>query len=74
MLTQKDQLKDKVEVKQKKLQARLAELKAESRESVMKEREEIEHKLAELRATLSDGWNNLSESAAKKINDWLDKN
>ena len=74
MLTQKERLKDRVEVTQKKLQARLAELKADTRDDMIKEREELKKKLSELQTAISDGWNNMSESAAKKINDWLDKN
>ena len=34
-------------------------------------KEEIRKKLAELDHQLKDGWENLTESAASKINEWL---
>lgn len=74
MLTNKDVLKDKVQAKQKALEARLAELKADTHEAATQERQKIDQHLSELQTSIKDGWDNLSERASAKLNTWLDEN
>lgn len=73
MLTQTDRLKDRIEMKRKQLEARMAELKKDSRDAAAAEREKLESKLSELKMMLAQGWDNVSESTAAKLNTWLDK-
>lgn len=70
-MSEKDELRDRVEAKRKRLEARLAELKADSRAEARDERERLEKQLADVGASLREGWENLSEKAAGKLNEWL---
>lgn len=71
MLTRKEELKDRIESKQHQLQAKLAELKGESRGKAIEERDKIKAKLQELEQYLKSGWDNISESVSGKLNQWL---
>ena len=69
--TQRKELKDRVEAKRMRLQAKLAELKAEGRKESRETIEQLETKLDELRGMLREGWDRVSEPAAAKLNEWL---
>ena len=71
MIEHKDELKNRVEARQRALQARYLELKADTQERTREERDRVKHKLDELKETVKDGWDNLSEKVAEKLNDWL---
>jgi len=66
-----EELKNRIEAKRKQLEADLAKAKADGQGSTNDAAEEIAKKLEELKTSLSDGWDNLSESVSKKLNDWL---
>ena len=72
MLKNKDELKDRVEAKQKSLSAKLAEMKADGRHEAIESRGKIERKLKEAQDYLKDGWDRITEPMAAKLNDWLD--
>lgn len=69
--TAKKELKYRVEAKQHELQARIAQLKADGTKASKDAIDKVQAKLDEAEQTLSDGWNNLSESAASRLNQWL---
>ncbi len=71
MIEQKDELKNRVEARQRALQARYLELKADTQERAREERDRVKRKLDELQETVKDGWGNLSEAVSAKLNDWL---
>jgi hypothetical protein len=71
MIEHKDELKNRVEAKQRELQARYLELKADTQERTRDERDRVKRKLDELQDAVKDGWDNLSERVAAKLNDWL---
>lgn len=70
-MSQKQELKDRIEAKKKRLQARLAELKADGREQARKEAEALRGSLEDLEARMKEGAEGLTEAVAKKLNDWL---
>jgi hypothetical protein len=71
MIQEKDELRSRIEAKQQELTARIKLAKADaqhvSRESVKR----VEERLASIRKTLADGWDDLSESSMKKLNELL---
>lgn len=71
MTTHRKELKDRVEAKRMRLQAKLAELKADGRKDSREAIDSIESKLNELRGTLREGWDRVSEAGAAKLNAWL---
>lgn len=70
-MTQKDELRSRVEARRKRLEARVEELKADASASARREKDEIERELSSLRSTLAKGWDNLTEEVAGKLNEWL---
>jgi len=66
-----EELKNRVTAKRKQLEARLAELKADAQGKAADERDKLEARLAEIGDAVKDGWENLSERTAKKLNDLL---
>jgi hypothetical protein len=72
MLSNTDQLKDRINVKKHQLLARLGELQADTRKEAAAARASVQRKLADLDDALGDGWDNLTEAAAKRLNEWLD--
>ena len=71
MIDRKDELKTRVEAKQRELQARYLELKADAQERTREERDRVKRKLDELQEAVKDGWHNVSDRVATKLNDWL---
>lgn len=70
----KKELRDRVEAKQKRLEARLQELKADTREQSREERGRIEAQLSEVSKHVREGWDRISEQTSRKLNDWLKNN
>jgi hypothetical protein len=70
---QVEELKSRVQAKKLELQARLARAKADAQGRLGETGAAIEHRIRELEAYLKDGWENLTEKTAEKINDWLRK-
>jgi len=69
--TQKEELRQRVEAKRKRLEAKLSEAKADASESSRKSQAWAQKKLDALNESLRDGWDNLSEGAVEKLNEWL---
>lgn len=72
MLKQKEILKNRAEAKTKELEARLANLKADAREGASDEIERIRTSLDDLAEAARAGWDNLTESLARRVNTILD--
>ena len=71
MIDNKEELKDRVKAKQRELQSRYHELKADSRAEARQESGKIRRKLDELQETMKEGWDDLTESVTAKLNEWL---
>ncbi len=70
-MNQKQELKARVTAKKKELEARLATLRADAGAAARDERAKIESKLSELKTSMTDGWNDLTEDVSAKLNGWL---
>jgi hypothetical protein len=70
-MNQKQELKARVTAKKMELEARLATLRADAGAAAREERAKIESKLSELKSSMVDGWNDLTEDVASKLNHWL---
>jgi hypothetical protein len=73
MVSNKEELKNRIKAKQHELEARFEELKADSRAGAREERDKVRAKLNELQETLKDGWDSVSDRVSAKLNDWLNK-
>jgi len=71
MITRKDELKSRIEARKAALEARLKTAKADAQAASRREQERIEKQLESIRTTLHDGWDNLTEAAARKLNELL---
>jgi hypothetical protein len=69
-----EELKDRIEARRHLLQAKLAELKADTRHEAGALRDKISAGLADLEDTLKDGWDKVSDGVRTKLNAWLDNN
>ncbi len=70
----KEELKDRVNVRKHELMARLSELKADARHEASVTRDRISDRLRELEDMVKEGWDNLSDATAARIDRWLDRN
>lgn len=70
-MSEATELKSRVEAKKKQLEADLAKAKANAHGDANEAEAAIKSKLEELNSYLGDGWDNFSESVAKKLNNWL---
>ena len=70
-MSEKAELKKRVEAKRKELEAELAKAKAAARGASNDATKAIQAKLEALQSYLADGWEDLSESVSAKLNDWL---
>jgi hypothetical protein len=66
-----EELKHRIEAKKKELQSKLETMKADKHADAAKTSTDIKTKLNELEMHVKNGWENLTESAATKLNDWL---
>ena len=71
MAKEMDELKLRVEAKKKELEAQLAKFKADSVGTKNEAIEGLQKKLSSLESDLKNGWDNMSESIAGKLNRWL---
>lgn len=72
-LSQKEELKDRVRAKRKEIEARLAQESADAKAQGRESKKQLEQKLEELNDLLKDGWDDLTEGVAAKLNTWLKK-
>ncbi|MGB8328852.1 MAG: hypothetical protein WCE62_01900 [Polyangiales bacterium] len=70
-MSQMDELKDRVEAKKLRLQARIRELKADTRSTSREEAKKLQMKLDALSKNLKGGLGDVSQALAAKLNDWL---
>lgn len=74
MIGKDDELKDRIQARKHSMQAKLSELKADSRKEAAEARDKIKKSLDELEESVKEGWDNLSDSVRTKLNRWLDRN
>lgn len=70
-MSEKQELKDRIDARRKRLEARLTELKADARGDASEARDRIQSRLDELRETYGERADEITESMAAKLNDWL---
>ncbi len=70
-MSQTDELKDRVQAKKLLLQAKIAELKADTRSTSREEAKRLQSKLDALTDGVKGGWDNVTDAVAGKLNDWL---
>lgn len=73
MISKQEELKDRIKAKQRELEARFSELKADSRAEARTERDSVKSRLDELQEAIKDGWDNMSDRVSAKLNEWLDR-
>lgn len=73
MTTSIEELKHRVEARRHLLQARLAELEADTRHEAGVLRAKITVGLDELHDALKDGWDKVSDGVRSKLDAWLAK-
>ncbi len=66
-----EELKHRIEAKKKELQAKLETYKADKHAEAAEHSKNIQTKLNELEMHVKNGWENLTEATAAKLNDWL---
>lgn len=71
MPTQTEELKERVSAKQKRVEARIHELKADGSDQARQKAEQLQSQLDSVREKVSDGYENLKQDAAAKLNEWL---
>lgn len=71
MQTQTDELKERVIAKQKRVEARIHELKADGSEQARQKADQLRDQRSDIRHRVSDGYENLKQDAAAKLNEWL---
>ena len=72
MFSHTQELRDRVAAKQKELESRLAQARAAGRMHGRESTEQLQRRLNELTEIVADGWNQISETTAAKLNAWLD--
>ena len=70
-MSQMDELKDRVEAKKLSLQAKIKELQADARSTSREEAQNLQSRLDALADSVKDGWDDMTEAVAGKLNDWL---
>ena len=73
MLSRQEELKDRIKAKQRELESRYNQLKADSRAETREERNRVKSRLDELQESIKDGWDNVSDRVAAKLNEWLSR-
>ena len=64
-------MKTQIEGATEQLQAKIKELQADARSTSREEAQNLEAKLDALADSVKDGWDDVTEAVAKKLNDWL---
>jgi gas vesicle protein len=65
------ELKHRVEARRAALESRLHELAAESSATAKDTSKQISERLDSLKKEISDGWDDLGDAAAERLNHWL---
>jgi hypothetical protein len=70
-MSQKDELKNRVEAKKLRLQAKIKELQADASSTSRNEANKLQAKLDGLSESVKDGWDDLTDAISGKLNEWL---
>jgi hypothetical protein len=70
-MNNKKELKDRIQAKKKELESKLYEARADARAEARQKVESLQGKLDKLNDYLKEGWDNMSEDVAAKLNEWL---
>jgi hypothetical protein len=70
-VSQREELKSRVLEKKMMLEAKLEEAKADAKQVARVGAEQIEARLRDLERTVKDGWENVTEEVAARLNEWL---
>jgi hypothetical protein len=70
-MSQADELKNRVEAKKLSLQAKIKELQADTQATSREQAQKLQSKLDSLADSAKDGWDNMTEAVAGKLNEWL---
>ena len=70
-MSQKEELKQRVEAKKLKLQAKIKDLQANASSDSRDEVRKLQIKLEELGESMKGGWEDLTEKVSGKLNQWL---
>lgn len=70
-MTQTEELKHRAEAKRKELEAKLHEMQADAHGAKSDAAKSIKQKLDDLQDAAREGWDNLSDKTAKKVNEAL---
>jgi hypothetical protein len=70
-MSQADELKKRVEAKKLSLQAKIKELQADTQATSREQAQKLQSKLDSLGDNVKDGWDNMTEAVAGKLNEWL---
>ena len=70
-MSQMDELKDRVEAKKLSLQSKIKELQADARSTSREGAQNLQSKLDALTDSVKDGWDDVTDAVASKLNDWL---
>ena len=70
-MSQADELKNRVEAKKLSLQAKIKELQADTQATSREQAQKLQSKLDSLGDNVKDGWDNMTEAVAGKLNEWL---
>lgn len=66
-----EELKHRVEAKKKEMQSKLETMKADKHADAAEHESNWKKKLNELEMHVKNGWEDLTESTATKLNEWL---
>lgn len=70
-MSQKDELKKRVEAKKLRLQAKIKDLQANASSDSRDEVRKLQIKLEELGESMKGGWDGLTEKVSGRLNQWL---
>lgn len=73
-MNHKSELRDRIEARKKDIQSKVAALKADTKGAWRENIERLEKERASVEELIKDGWENVTEAVAKKLNDWLKRN
>jgi hypothetical protein len=70
-MMEKEALRKKIEAKRSQLEADLSQMRGYALGTAEEHKDRIERKLRQLEVALKDGWEQLSENGARKLDAWL---
>jgi hypothetical protein len=71
MMTNREELRDRIEVRRRALLERFHALKADAHHDAIRARAQVKRQLDELEQYLAGGWDRLSDATRAKLDQWL---